>query len=604
MLKYQLGKQVFGNDTVNVRYSNFTVEDNVNSNRDKIFVTLECDDVSFIEPNDKLSVTSEFLYYNSETRLTDTMGDYATPSVYSVDITNNSICFLDDKYKELPLDTITAEIVDGVVTWVFSFNNLHYYASGDAPELHIRYAPENEITISDGLVVTGFRDIEFEYDYDNLEYHELSTLLFGTDFAHGTYLDNDIISGNHGLITVLRSQVRWSNDYNQEMPSVSVNKYRVNVAVPISLKTKTDLHKDDNIDEYFVEAEKDKAVNSPIEMEKQMFSPFVVKTKNNKLLFEECTKINFNLHFRDHNGNDWTVDNSDSWVFDTYGGKDFDTHKNLYYSYQQLPSSSNPTYEEKWKRSCQSDLLGYVGFTTNDVKYQKNTLKKSFIRLSFYDSDNPASQNLLAYSTIFMDNNKLYSKFISCMNFVCYFDDYGEIVKGIKVNREVNTGTLHEEGSLSNILSNTSLTTEDIEDYRLSSQISVKGKYTSKVSSEGFYLYMWDGRDDPTEPLDIYMKVEFNHAGFGRNIPMMAPYKDSSNNKGFKTNYDIINDWDNGGYGIMRYTRYSYIHLKARYDNVLKRYIYYLDPDTYGTAPSCDGNIININLYEARITFD
>ena len=36
----------------------------------------------------------------------------------------------------------------------------------------------------------------------------------------------------------------------------------------------------------------------------------------------------------------------------------------------------------------------------------------------------------------------------------------------------------------------------------------------------------------------------------------------------------------------------------------MKRYIYYLDPATYGVNPKIDGNIININLYEARISFD
>ena len=43
----------------------------------------------------------------------------------------------------------------------------------------------------------------------------------------------------------------------------------------------------------------------------------------------------------------------------------------------------------------QSDLLSYLGFTNDDVKYQKSKLKKSFLRISFYDSDNIGNQNLL-----------------------------------------------------------------------------------------------------------------------------------------------------------------------------------------------------------------
>ena len=102
------------------------------------------------------------------------------------------------------------------------------------------------------------------------------------------------------------------------------------------------------------------------------------------------------------------------------------------------------------------------------------------------------------------------------------------------------------------------------------------------------------------------MKVEFNHAGYGRNIPMMAPYRDNPNNAGFKTNDEIVADWTapNTGYGIKKYTRYSYIHLKVKYDVNTKRHIYYLDPDTYGTKYNWDKSILNINLYEARIAFE
>jgi hypothetical protein len=117
-------------------------------------------------------------------------------------------------------------------------------------------------------------------------------------------------------------------------------------------------------------------------------------------------------------------------------------------------------------------------------------------------------------------------------------------------------------------------------------------------------LYTWELNDIPTVPADVYMKVEFNHAGYGRNIPMMAPYWDDG--RGFKTNADIVGDWKspNTGYGIKKYTRYSYIHLKVKYDTNTKRHIYYLDPETYGTKYNWDKSVLNINLYEARISFD
>ena len=152
---------------------------------------------------------------------------------------------------------------------------------------------------------------------------------------------------------------------------------------------------------------------------------------------------------------------------------------------------------------------------------------------------------------------------------------------------------------------------------RLSSQFVVKSKNTSKASSEGFYLYIWKDNSTPL-PQDLYMKVEFNHAGYGRTIPFMCPFRDpnKSEGNGFKSFQDILNDWsvaeskwgtdDDTRYGIRKYLKYSYIHFKYRYDKDNKRHVYYLDDEFYGTNTSnggvhFDDNAITINLYEAKI---
>ena len=62
---------------------------------------------------------------------------------------------------------------------------------------------------------------------------------------------------------------------------------------------------------------------------------------------------------------------------------------------------------------------------------------------------------------------------------------------------------------------------DEIESLRLSSQFVVKDKYSSESSSEGFYLYLWKDMANTT-PGDIYMRVEFNHAGYGRTIPFLT----------------------------------------------------------------------------------
>ena len=593
MLRYQLNKQIFDNDIFQVVYNDYQINDNVANNPDKIYVTLLCDNVSEINPNDNLYLSFES--YNFESGTMVGYGENNNVVVDSVDRFENTITFLDNKYTKLKLNRIMSYGNEDEVNWEFGFETFHYFKNGDDITLNLIYNNTDIVVLTGVKYLDDYR-VTWTYDasIDNID--EITEAIFGN--VEPLYMIPRI-SGNPNMISITREHIRWNSPFVGLPTYVIKNRYNVKLDIPISLKTSNDLYQESNIKEYFVQHEEEKAVNTPIEMEKYVYTPVIVKTKTlTTETYEDCTKINFNLHFRVHSGDDWTVNDSDSWNF-VKDGDNNNWTDNKYYSYAQ----SNPTLDNKWNRSCQSDLLKYLGFTTNDVKFQKNKLKKSFLRLSFYDSDETGSQSLLAYSTVFMDCNKLYSKFVSRSNFECYFDDNGDIVKGIKAEREVNTGSQYVNGSLMNILDVSSMNKEDIEDYRLSSQITTKNKYLSDNSSEGFYLYTWELSDIPSIPTDVYMKVEFNHAGYGRNIPMMAPYWDDGS--GFKTNEEIIGDWSSGGgYGIKKYTRYSYIHLKAKYDINTKRHIYYLDPDTYGVNQAVDGNVININLYEARINFN
>ena len=226
----------------------------------------------------------------------------------------------------------------------------------------------------------------------------------------------------------------------------------------------------------------------------------------------------------------------------------------------------------------------------------------------FFDSVNPANQNLLAYSTVFLDSGLYFSKYARYIEKEGYTsvekneDDGNYIVKkdltGIKVDREP-TSTSQEE----KITNRTD--TDKIEEVRLSSQITVRDKYSSDSSSEGFYLYLWKENFLGTYPQDWYMKIEFNHAGFGRTIPFMCPFNEDI--KGFKSFSEILKDWDNtvngeeAGYGIRKFLKYSYIHFKYKYDKVSGQHLYYLDDEFYGDSVYFKDNAITINLYEAKI---
>jgi hypothetical protein len=44
---------------------------------------------------------------------------------------------------------------------------------------------------------------------------------------------------------------------------------------------------------------------------------------------------------------------------------------------------------------------GSVGFTNDDIKFKKESFKQTYLELNFYDSDNPMSQNLVSFVTLF-----------------------------------------------------------------------------------------------------------------------------------------------------------------------------------------------------------
>lgn len=337
----------------------------------------------------------------------------------------------------------------------------------------------------------------------------------------------------------------------------------------------------------------------------------------------------------------------------------------------------------------QSDLLSYLGFDDDDVKYQKSKLKKSFLRISFYDSDNIANQNLLHTATIFLDSGELFAKYIKNIetedeykateaitvqespkisfpkDSILTSSEYekldddnrkkcvisGELLAangssssdkegytmydkvGMSVNREpMRKRALDKSLDFGDNI-------DELERLRMSSQIVVTDKNSSKRSSEGFYFYTYKSNDNGVYPSDIYMRVEFNHAGYGRVIPFMMPYirkseeKLKENSPGYerytatdrkdkiKTFDDICYDWseidiDRGiekehlkdesdiGYSAVRYMKYCHIKWKYRYDKHTQKHIYYLDPDVYGkgvTSENNHGNNIILNLYEGKI---
>lgn len=614
------------------------------------------------------------------------------------------------KTSDTPIDKSIEELKDEGYFEDYNVDEERWYLYFDQPHLFNPPIEEREYTegskelnykitifidfsyIGDkGISVNGLAELKCQYENP----YELSYVFDGSDetinklrsvvFTNEKQTeDNDLIFGDVNGLKVYRETPYFQKSVNSNFLTntnnifIYIEKPLYRISIPLSVNFETNAYQSYILNEQYVEDERNKSINKITDMEKDVYHPVIWDSskldKNEDIVGDyvdginkEVDKIVFNLHFRQHRGDDWLVEPDTYWngcYVDTNDNKvkfidEIEDYKKVnYFSYNQIANqiAIDETEKDIYKdiyRSKQPDLLTYLGFENSDVRYQKNKLSRSFIRIMFYDSMNPGNQNLLYYSTIFVDSGKLFGKYINHIedtpyNSVVYeTNEETEIetinaeksqtgLVGIRVDREPTGDLLKDEDDVAfdNI--------DQVEELRLSCQFTVQDKFQSKASSDGFYLYLWKDNESGVIPSDIYMKVEFNHAGFGRTIPFMMPFWDKNKyekmddnakpnkKKGIKTFNEILNDWNSikndngvwqceikeeetiktintdGQYGARQYLKYSYIHFKYKYDKIHKQHIYYLDDDFYGTDPKKGGvhykdNVMTINLYEAKM---
>lgn len=569
------------------------------------FTRLEyVEDVGIVETDESRTYTAE--YANPE------LGYFQITEQRFLDLTLSNIIIDSDENEREYIDFVFDNghyfmPTDDIVLWVqFTFN-------GDIYEYDFRCSYHSRTTLR-WVIDANYEYLEFFLrSVFNNDYYEQSDEIFADAYTvdevpltadiyspqhirtPNTYICNgestiysytyyDKKNGQGSLYNLKCHRERLF--FKDDNTSVTVTKTLSNngLIIPISQSFDVRTFQEENISEYFVRAESESAINPIVDMEKLAYKPMIpILDENNNITgYETALRLVFNLHFRKHRGENWTCSNESLW-------NDIDDEGEFI--------EENFSFDNK---SDQSDVLWYLGFSDNDVRYQKSKLKKSFIRISFYDSMDSGSQNLLAYSTAYLDSGYLYSKDIKCDGLSPYRSVDGYTNGDPLTNIEGVRTYTEPYGDLTPI----GISDDEIEERRLSSRIVIEGESNTKTSSEGYNLYLWS--DDSTRvPTDIYMKVEFNHAGYGRIIPLMMPYKYNESTLGIKTFDDIRTDWVEGdGYGIKLYNRYSYIHFKYRYDEYSKRYIYYMDNETYGSDVGYnDKNEITINLYEAKVSF-
>ena len=323
----------------------------------------------------------------------------------------------------------------------------------------------------------------------------------------------------------------------------------------------------------YVDSIIDGVIPEVIDMERFKYSPVVMKNRK----YELARSITIDMHFRRRtsimdiegvaaeNGSypiydkGWYI-NEDSANTIWWNGMGTTDSEGKYTNHDFYAFNSQ-AFTDFYNASGESaDLLGYLGFSDEDVYYRKSKLSMSFIRLSFYTSKDPVSQKLLYYSTSFLDATSLFGKFMK--QSMLKYDKYGEF--------ETTPVVFFPDNSAS---------------ARVDCEIHIENEFNNLASSEGFNLYLFgddaDIKDKGKNYRTIYMKVEFNHAGNGKTIPMVM--------------------WPrgNGGYreiSVDTFINDLYIPVQIMYDN--GRFVY-----TLPTAVNDNGNL-RLILFEPKLDYN
>lgn len=311
-----------------------------------------------------------------------------------------------------------------------------------------------------------------------------------------------------------------------------------------------------------------------IDMERVKYVPVVFTGDN----YTIATGITFDFHFRKREfatpdniseNTTLTQDNvyvdgwnikEDEWNTAWWNGMDYSGTTFNRSKFDNFLNTSGST----------SDLLGYLNFTDSDVFYQKMKVSQTFVRLLFYTSPHITDQKLLFYSTIFLDGGELYGKYLKQLQFIDGKDDESLFDYNEELNKENVRVVFCNSFAVSG---------------RVDSELNVTNEYDRTRSSEGFNLYLFADDAEITDSAEsedrtIYMKVEFNHAGNGKTIPMISnwPVDDRGRHVGLTTDNFIDS-----------------LYLPVKIRQIDGRYVYYM--------PSAvnDGENIRLIFFEPKL---
>lgn len=346
------------------------------------------------------------------------------------------------------------------------------------------------------------------------------------------------------------------------------------------------LLQDDVLANQYAEEVKKRNINPIIDFERKMFTPVRYNESNFDNIaddyFTNISEVEFNLHFRQRT-NDGVDEGKAPWrTDDTLGWNNYwlSEHNNNFVL--------SPKRDDM--KVTDADLLVFLGYTDGDVYFQRNILKKSFIRLSFYDTTDRRTQNLLFYSTMFYDTGEAFTKYTKARAFSTDDGYYGI--------------TDNESTFVANEYTND----EENKQFRICARFSARDNLDMQHSSEGFYTYFYPSLVSGTVPNVVYMKVEFNHAKYGRVVPFVMPSEDGGDGKinvieptdsKFPIHYMMMDEHDE--YSKVNWDKLNkdmYIKVYIKYDDLHHQYVWYLarNKEEYETD-----NKMVLNLFEPRV---
>ena len=425
----------------------------------------------------------------------------------------------------------------------------------------------------------------------------------------------------------------WMSEAAQNIESISVyeladveNNIRIirkssHFTIPVGLyrNISQKLEYDTLITTQYYEEEAEKAINKIVDMDKDMYTPVKKVTTDNVDTFFNIDSIEFNLHFRTRDLETWKIiedeglyDNGDDGQALSANYQYCNWFVTDYYPFNKIIYDHTEKFGEL---SSMSDLLGLMYFTTNDVETKMDKLKRSFLRLTFFDSKNPEKQNMLGTSTMYFDCER----YLDTLNKRHDGIHFEQVAKSQIPNRFPgnNTNTIdmmpREENS-PNVLTEAFEIPQDgygypntgdlcTSDYNLTlnSKIIVQDRYSGNNSSEGFYSYILKEFANKKAPQTIYMKAEFFHAGVGVKIPMVLASDDNKN-------AIAKNGWNNNvlgkfkmGYDLDSVFDRLYIPIVIEYSTKLRQFVYHISEDNNYLNAVLDDNKWVFNLFELKI---